>query len=165
MSFRRCRDRRRCLRAICHRLVFELNVWQRIALGAVLSKARRRKDSVSIHHDDVNPTHPLLVDCLAGEVLRGLAENVGAAQRSGLLLVADGQGDATTRADSYRLMRLLWEQTGVDQAEVGFVRHLQPFLPNVLKRCLREPVTWFLAATVASGTPSSTTMQRSLVVS
>ena len=87
------------------RLVFELNVWQRTALGAVLSEARHRKDSVSIHHDDVNPTHPLLVDCLAGEVLRGLAEKGGAAQRSGLLLVADGQGDATTRADSYRLMR------------------------------------------------------------
>jgi len=125
-------------------LVFELNVWQRTTLGEVLSEARRCKDPVSIHHDDVNPTHPLLVDCFAGQVLQALAQDGGATQRTGLLLVADGQGDATTRADSYRLMRLLWEQTGVDQAEVGFVRHPQPFLQHVLERCLREPVTWFL---------------------
>ena len=40
------------------RLVFELNVWQRTALGAVLSEARRRKDSVSIHHHDGRESDP-----------------------------------------------------------------------------------------------------------
>ena len=124
--------------------VFELNVWQRTALGEVLSEARRRKDAISIHHDDVNPTHPLLVDCFASQILQEMAPKEGAAQRTGLLLVAEGQGDASTRADSYRLMRLLWEQTGVDRADVGFVRHPRPFLPQVLERCLQEPITWFL---------------------
>jgi hypothetical protein len=125
-------------------LAFELNVWQRTTLGEVLSEARRRKEPVSIHHADVNSTHPLLVDCFAGQVQQALAQNGDATQRTGLLLVAEGQGDAATRADSYRLMRLIWEQTGVDQAEVGFVRHPQPFLQNVLERCLGEAVTWFL---------------------
>ena len=76
----------------------------------------------------VDPTHPLLVDCFAGQILQALAERGVAPQQAGLLLVADGQGDPATRADSYRLMRLLWEQAGLGQAEVGFVRHAQPFL-------------------------------------
>ena len=38
------------------------------------------------------------------------------------MLVADGRGDPATRADSYRLMRLLWEQAGLGWGEVGFVR-------------------------------------------
>ena len=41
-------------------------------------------------------------------------------------------------------MRLLWEQTGVGQAEVAFVRHAQPFLRGALERCLREPLDWLL---------------------
>jgi hypothetical protein len=122
---------------------FELNLWQRIQLGEVLSEVRRRHGSVSIDHDDVTPAHPLLVDCFAGRIAQAL-EGEAAPLRTGLLLVADGQGDAATRADSYRLMRLLWEQTGLGHAEVGFVRHVQPFLPCVLERCLREPLEWLL---------------------
>jgi sirohydrochlorin ferrochelatase len=123
---------------------FELNVWQRATLGQVLAESRRLRDTVTIHHDDVNPTHPLLVDCFVGQIVRALAEREGAPQRAGLLLVADGQGDPATRADSYRLMRLLWEQTGVGQAEVAFVRHAQPFLRGALERCRREPLDWLL---------------------
>ncbi len=123
---------------------FELNVWQRATLGQVLAESRRLRDTVTIHHDDVNPTHPLLVDCFVSQIVRALAERGGAPQRAGLLLVADGQSDPATRADSYRLMRLLWEQTGVGQAEVAFVRHAQPFLRGALERCLREPLDWLL---------------------
>ena len=123
---------------------FELNVWQRATLGQVLAESRRLRDTVMIHHDDVNPTHPLLVDSFVGQIVRALAEREGAPQRAGLLLVADGQGDPATRADSYRLMRLLWEQTGVGQAEVAFVRHAQPFLRGALERCRREPLDWLL---------------------
>jgi hypothetical protein len=122
---------------------FELNLWQRIQLGEVLSEVRRRHSSVSIDHDDVSPAHPLLVDCFVGRIAQAL-EREAAPQRTGLLLVADGQGDAFTRADSYRLMRLLWEQTGLGHAEVGFIRHMQPFLPCALERCLREPLNWLL---------------------
>jgi sirohydrochlorin ferrochelatase len=123
---------------------FDLNVWQRAMLGEELTAARRRHGSVSIHHDDVDPTHPLLVECFAGQILQALEEARVPSQQAGLLLVADGRGDPATRADSYRLMRLLWEQAGLRLADVGFVRHAQPFLADVLGRCLREPLDWIL---------------------
>jgi hypothetical protein len=123
---------------------FDLNVWQRAMLGEELTGARRRHASVSIHHDDVNLTDPLLVDCFAGQILQALEEGRVPTQQAGLLLVADGRGDPATRADSYRLMRLLWEQAGLRLAGVGFVRHEQPFLPDALGRCLREPLEWIL---------------------
>ena len=123
---------------------FELNVWQRARLGQVFSEARRRHSRVLVHHDDVNPTHPLLVDCFTGQIVDALARWELSPQRTGLLLVAEGQGDPSTRADSYRLMRLLWEQTGLGHAETGFIRHGQPFLRDALTRCMREPLNWIL---------------------
>jgi sirohydrochlorin ferrochelatase len=123
---------------------FELNVWQRTRLGQALSEARRRHGPVLIHHDDANLTHPLLVNCFVEQIVRALAHGKLAPQGTGLLLVADGEGDPATRADSYRLMRLLWEETGLGQAEIGFVRHGQPFLQRALERCLREPLNWIL---------------------
>jgi hypothetical protein len=123
---------------------FDLNVWQRTLLGEELSAARLRYPTVSIHHDTVDPTHPFLVECFASQILQALGERRVPPQQAGLLLVADGRGDPATRADSYRLMRLLWEQAGLGWGEVGFVRHTQPFLPTVLKRCLSEPRGWVL---------------------
>ena len=123
---------------------FDLNIWQRTMLGEELGAARRRHAAVSIHHDTVDPTHPLLVDCFTGQVLRALEERGVAPRQAGLLLVADGQGDPATRADSYRLMRLLWEQAGLGRGEVGFVRHSQPFLRDALERCLADPLDWLL---------------------
>ena len=122
----------------------ELNVWQRSALGEELVEARRRHPSVSLHHDAVDPSYPLLLDCFAGLALGLLRETGVAPQQAGLLLVAGGQGDPGTRADSYRLMRLLWEQTGVARADVGFVRDTKPFLRDALERCLRDPLAWVL---------------------
>ncbi len=123
---------------------FDLNVWQRTLLGEELSAAHRRHGTISIHHDTVDPTHPFLVECFASQILQALQERRIPPQQAGLLLVADGRGDPTTRADSYRLMRLLWEQAGLGWAEVGFVRYTQPFLPTILKRCLSEPRGWVL---------------------
>ena len=53
---------------------FDLNIWQRTMLGEELGAARRRHAGVSIHHDSVDPTHPLLVDCFAGQILQALEE-------------------------------------------------------------------------------------------
>jgi hypothetical protein len=125
-------------------VAFDLNVWQRTLLGEELSAARRRHAALSIHHDAVDPTHAFLVECFASQILQVLQERHILPQQAGLHLVADGRGDPATRADSYRLMRLLWEQAGLGWAEVGFVRHTQPFLPTVLKRCLSEPRGWLL---------------------
>jgi hypothetical protein len=123
---------------------FELNIWQRMQLGQTLGEARRRHQAVPIHHDDINPTHPLLVNCLADQILRALQTQVIAPMQAGVLLVANGQGDPENRANSYRLMRLLWEQAGLSLGEVGFVRHAQPLLASVLERCQRESLHWIL---------------------
>jgi len=123
---------------------FDLNIWQRTMLGEEVGAARRRHPGVSIHHDTVDPTHPLIVDCFVGQVLKALEDRGTLPAQAGLLLVADGQGDPATRADSYRLMRLVWEQAGLRLAEVGFVRHAQPFLRDALRRCAREPLDWIL---------------------
>ena len=125
-------------------LAFELNIWQRSLLGQTLSEARRLHQAVSIHHDDINPTHPLLVDCFVDQILRALEVQSIAPRQAGVLLVANGQGDPENRADSYRLMRLLWEQTGLALGEVGFVRHEQLFLTSALERCQREALHWIL---------------------
>lgn len=122
----------------------ELNVWQRSMLGEELVEARRRHPAISIHHDSVDPSYPLLLDCFAGLALGGLREMGVAPQQAGVMLVANGQGDLGTRADSYRLMRLLWEQTSAARAEVGFVRHNRPFLRDALERCLNDSLAWVL---------------------
>jgi hypothetical protein len=123
---------------------FNLNIWQRTMLGEELGATRRRHAGVSIHHDSVDPAHALLIDCFAGQILRALEERGVAPRKAGLLLVADGQGEPASRADAYRLMRLLWEQAGLGRGEVGFIRHPQPFLPETLGRCLAEPLHWVL---------------------
>jgi sirohydrochlorin ferrochelatase len=125
-------------------LVFELNIWQRQLLGQTLSEIRRIHQAVSIHHDDINPSHPLLVDCFTDKILQALDAQGIPPRQAGILLVAIGQGDPGSRADSYRLMRLLWEQTGLGFGDVGFVGHEQPFLPAALQRCQREPLNWLL---------------------
>jgi sirohydrochlorin ferrochelatase len=122
----------------------DLDIWQRTMLGEELGAARRRHAEVSIHHDSVDPTHALLVESFADQILGALDERGVAPRNAGLVLVASGQGEPATRADSYRLMRLIWEQAGLARGEVGFVRHPQPFLPETLKRCLSEPLNWLL---------------------
>jgi hypothetical protein len=123
---------------------FDQNIWQRTMLGEELGAARRRHAGASIHHDSVEPTHSLLVDCFTGLILRALDERGLEPRNAGVVLVADGQGDPATRADSYRLMRLVWEQAGLGRGEVGFVRHPQPFLRETLERCVSEPLDWLL---------------------
>ncbi len=150
----------------------DFSLWQREALGQLLAEARREHPGVAIHHDDVDLAHPLLVAALA-EPWRthscvprshscerpgpfNLQPSVGMSadaarksacatpQRCGLILAASGHGDPASRAQSYRLMRLLWEELGFARAEVGFIRHLQPFLGHVLERCEREPLHWMI---------------------
>src|SRR5258708_22096099 len=112
----------------------EFSLLQREALGRALTEARRANPEVTIHHDDVDPGHPLIVAALAGRVARG----------GGLILAPSGHGDPASRAHSYRLMRLLWEELGVRKAEVGFIRHVQPFLGHVLERCLSDQIPWVI---------------------
>jgi len=117
-------------------------LWQREALGQVLAQARRRLPSAEIYHDDVDLAHPLLVETFASQAAAALASMGVPPQSAGLLLVSSGHGDPASRAQSYRLMRLIWEQIGFAQGEVGFVRNAQPFLVHVLARCASQPLRW-----------------------
>ena len=119
------------------------SVWQREAMGQTLAEFRRRA-SVALFHDDVDPCHPLLVECFAEAIVRTLAGLEIPPQSVGLLLVASGHGDSGSRAQSYRLMRLLWEQLSLRRADVAFLRHAQTFLSAALERCAREPLHWVL---------------------
>ncbi len=120
------------------------NLWQREIFGQTLAEFRREHADVSVFHDDLDPCHPLLVECFADTVTRALAGRQIPPQRVGLLLVASGHGDSASRAQSYRLMRLIWEQLSLGRGEVAFLRHPQVFLGRALEACAREPLDWVL---------------------
>ena len=121
----------------------EWSVWQRESFGQVLAEFRRRWPNAVVFHDDVDPCHPLLIDCFAATILQAGTSGIPPS-RMGLLLTASGHGDSSSRAQSYRLMRLLWEQLSLGRADVAFVRHAQTFLATALERCAREPLQWIL---------------------
>ena len=116
---------------------------QREALGQAIGEARRTHPEITFHHDDLDPAHPLLVDCLADQVARAIPAESGAIQHTGLILAASGHGDSGSRAQSYRLMRLIWERLGLAAAEVGFIRHAQPFLTFALEKCAQR-LNWVI---------------------
>lgn len=122
----------------------EWNLWQREAFGRSLAEFRRGHGNVPVFHDDVDCCHPLLVECFAEAVAKAFAAQNIPRQRAGLLLIASGQGDSGSRAQSYRLMRLLWEQLSVARGDVAFLRCAQVFLPAALERCAHEPLNWAL---------------------
>jgi hypothetical protein len=122
----------------------DFNLLQREALGHAIVEGRRANPQLSIHHDDVDPTHPLVVQALADQVARAIPDKVRSPQHVGLILAASGHGDAGSRAQSYRLMRLIWEQLGLGAGEVGFVRHAQPFLAHTLEKCAERSLHWII---------------------
>jgi sirohydrochlorin ferrochelatase len=107
-----------------------------------VAELRRSNPQLVVHHDDVDPAHPLLVEALAGQVARCISSET--ARSTGLILAASGHGDSDSRAQSYRLMRLLWERLSLAAGEVGFVRHPQPFLLHTLDKCSERPLNWVL---------------------
>src|ERR1700730_3266240 len=120
----------------------DFSLRERDSLGQRLAEERRKLPNAVIHHDDVDPGHPLVVETLGLQVARALNETPP--QQSGLILAASGEGDSGSRAQSYRLMRLLWEQLGFARGEVAFVRHSQPFLAHVLERCANDALPWIV---------------------
>jgi hypothetical protein len=117
----------------------EFNLWQRETLGQIVAEARRRNSAITIHHDDPDLCDPLIVDALAESAARHIEDP----RSTGILLAPNGCGDPASRAQSYRLMRLLWERLGVAAGEVSFVRHVQPFLSHTLER-LNQQFQWIL---------------------
>jgi sirohydrochlorin ferrochelatase len=122
----------------------EWSVWQREAFGRTLGEFRRKHGNVTVFHDDVDPCHPLLVECFTETIAAELAGREIPPQRVGLLLMASGHGDSGSRGHSYQLMRLLWEQLSLGHADVAFLRHAQTFLGPALERCAQQPLHWIL---------------------
>jgi sirohydrochlorin ferrochelatase len=122
----------------------DFNLLQRESLGRAIGEARRANPQLTIHHDDVDPTHPLVVQALADQVARAISPDARSLQHIGLILAASGHGDAGSRANSYRLMRLVWEQLGLAAGEVGFLRHAQPFLAQTFEKCAQRPLDWII---------------------
>ena len=121
----------------------DFSLLNRESLGHKLAEARRHPNT-TIYHDDVDAGHPLVVGALADMVGRVIGELGLPPRQCGLLLAPSGHGDAASRAQSYRLARLLWEELGLAQADVGFLRHATPFLGCALEKCAREPVMWLV---------------------
>lgn len=122
----------------------DFHLLEREALGSAIGEARRANPEAVIHHDDVDPAHPLVVQALADQVARAIPAGVRSPQELGLLLASSGHGDAAGRANTYRLMRLIWEQLGLAAAEVGFMRHARPFLAHTLAKCAERPLNWIV---------------------
>jgi hypothetical protein len=122
-------------------VALELDLFQREALGRVFSEARRSHPHLVLHHDDVDTGDSLVVDAFADQISKMLAS---APQQCGLILAPSGHGDAGSRAHSYRLMRLIWERLSLAAAEVGFVRHTQPFLLATLEKYAHDPRPWIV---------------------
>jgi sirohydrochlorin ferrochelatase len=122
----------------------DFNLLQREALGHAIAEARRAYPQLTIHHDDVDPTHPLVVQALADQVARAISPGARSLQHIGLILAASGHGDAGSRGQSYRLMRLVWEELGLAAGEVGFIRHAQPFLAQTFEKCAQRPLHWII---------------------
>ena len=126
-------------------VALDFSLCQRESLGQVLAEARRHPET-AVHHDDVDCGHPLVVGALADQIGRAIEATGAPPQRCGLVLAASGHGDPASRAQSYRLSRLLWEQLGLAQAEVGFIRHPSPFLGSVLEKCAHGPYSWLVVS-------------------
>jgi hypothetical protein len=82
------------------------------------------------------------VDAFADQASKALASTNP--QHCGLILAPSGNGDASSRAQSYRLMRLIWERLGLATGEVGFVRHERPFLLATLEKCACDARPWIV---------------------
>ena len=124
--------------------MLDFGLLQRAQLAEIATGARHQFSHTTIAYDDMDPCHPLLVEAWTQSVYRKLAGSTLKPEQVGLLVTASGDGASRGRAQSYQLMRLLWEQAGCAQADVAFCRHARPSLHEQLKRCMGEELTWVI---------------------
>ena len=127
--------------------MLDFGLVQKAQLVEITASVRQQFPQTTIAYDDVDPCHPLLVEAWAQRVYQQLAGSPLKPEQVGLLLAASGDGAG--RSQSYRLMRLLWEQVGCTRGEVGFCRHARPSLREQLERCTREHLTWIIVPQAA----------------
>lgn len=124
--------------------MLDFGVMQKAQLAEIAASVRQQFPHAAIAYDDVDPCHPLLVEAWAQGVYEKLADTTLRPNQVGLLIAGGGDGASRGRAQSYQLMRLLWEQVGCARGEVGFCRHARPSLREQLERCAREELTWII---------------------
>ena len=129
--------------------MLDFGLVQKAQLAEITASVRQQFPQTTIAYDDVDPCHPLLVEAWAERVYQRLAGSPLKPEQVGLLLAASGDGAGARRSQSYRLMRLLWEQVGCARGEVGFCRHARPSLREQLERCTREHLTWVIVPQAA----------------
>lgn len=122
---------------------FDFGVEQKQWLTEFTRAARRARPELAVHYDAMVAVHPLLLQAFidaAGRELKKL--ELRSPSELGILLIGNGAGDPDTRSESYKLMRLLWEQLGAAKGDVAFVRHPTLPLPEQLSACARSGLTW-----------------------
>ena len=129
--------------------MLDFGLVQKAQLVEITASVRQQFPQTTIAYDDVDPCHPLLVEAWAQRVYQQLAGSPLKPEQVGLLLAASGDGAGAGRSQSYRLMRLLWEQVGCARGEVGFCRHARPSLREQLERGTREHLTWVIVPQAA----------------
>lgn len=122
--------------------ILDPSLFHRQAVAEAAAAARKAFPDITVHYDDVDVGHPLVVKAFADQIHRSLATTGVEPSQLGLLLTASGHGDSGSRSQSYRLMRLLWEELSFAQGHVAFLRHAQPFLPVQLGRCSADGLIW-----------------------
>lgn len=106
--------------------------------------ARTRRLGYEVTFDEPDASESWVVNELVERATRLMGERDLTPGQTGLILLADGRGDARTRAGSYQLMRLLWEHLGVAEAEVVFEHHGDRQFSEMLPRLTATPIDWLV---------------------
>lgn len=111
-----------------------LDLFAKRALADAAVWVRKENPSARVFYDDVDPCHPLLLAALADECHRAAVRmRIAGPGQLGLIMTASGDGDPEVRAETYKLMRMLWEEISAAHGETGFIRHANPMLAPVIK--------------------------------
>jgi hypothetical protein len=124
--------------------MLDFSLGQRARLAEIVAGMRLEYHRTAIAYDDVAFDSRPLIQALSERLYQGLVASELPLERSGLLVVASGDGDSSARAQSYQLMRLIFEQLGFARGEVAFLRHARPLLEEQLERCSREALDWLI---------------------
>ena len=135
--------------------MLDFGLMQRARLTEIVASVRLEHHQTAVAYDDVPFDRRPLIQALSERIYQHLAGSNLSPDGTGLLLVASGEGDASARAQSYQLMRLLFDQLGFARGEVAFLHHARPLLEEQLERCALERLSWV---------PSFTGHQRPMIL-
>ena len=124
--------------------MLDFGLVQRARLAEIVAGIRLEYHRTAVAYDDVAFDSRPLIQALSERLYQGLVGAGLSPERSGLLLLASGDGDSSGRAQSHQLMRLVFDQLGFARGEVAFLRHARPLLEEQLDRCVREALGWLI---------------------